>query len=84
MEQAYKPIGKREWTIMLMTCDTRYLPSRCCGRTIYYWDIGDEWCDDHRCDRITSYGWRCEREAKYAHQCGQHFSQGIRSLLGKV
>lgn len=82
--ETYKPMDRREWFIMAVTADTRYLPSRCCGRTIYYKpvdNIGDEWCDEHRCDRMTKYGWRCEREAKIAHMCSQHFSQGLRQLL---
>jgi hypothetical protein len=72
---------RAEWLDYLVVGGTRYVPSRCCGRTVYYWEPGDEWCDEHRCDRMTSYGWRCERPAKYAHQCGQHFSQGIRELV---
>jgi hypothetical protein len=72
---------KHEWEVMLTTGGTRHVPSRCCGKIVYYTWPGDEWCPEHRCEKVTLYGWRCERPAKYAHQCGQHFSQGIRELV---
>jgi hypothetical protein len=79
-----KVMDRGEWYVMLMTCHTRYLPSRCCGRTIYYRYDGDEWCDDHRCTAVTRSGDRCSRKENGARMCSQHFSRGIRTIIAEA
>ena len=78
----YKPMTQREWWIMLMTSDTRYLPSRCCGRTIYYMYHGDEWCKDHRCSVMCEWGEQCSRRATIADECAQHWNRHLRTITG--
>jgi hypothetical protein len=81
-KDALRPMEKREWYIMLMTSNTRYLPSRCCGRTVYYMYNGDEICDQHRCTVITKWGDRCSRITGISDECPQHFSQNLKKMLG--
>ena len=60
----------------------RYTPARCCGAVIYYWEPGDEWCNEHRCAVMTRYGDRCPRHATNADECGQLFAKHLREMSG--